>query len=339
MLKKKINSFLINSLLSNQVHIGKNKKWNKNLNLYLFGIRHGIFFFNLKKTQIFLKRMIFFLYTSIINHKSCLFIGTNTLIHPLIDHLKNSLDQPSVNIAWVGGTLTNWITIKNYAKFLYSKNIQNTIQSKFELKPLDKISNKVLRYLKMKEKVKGLETASHFPNLIVCFEKNINEFALHEVFLLRLPLICFINSDEGFSNIMYPILGNTNSFESFNFYLNIVLNTIKKGFINRRINFLHFNKVLLKKNTILQKSLKFNKNNMSNRKTIKNLNKFFIFSNQYKKFFLKSNIRRFFYYFRIWNIKLNKKIKNKVLHKKQIKQYVKRIKNYNKQRAYDKKKN
>ena len=173
MLKKKINSFLINSLLSNQVHIGRNKKWSKNLNLYLFGIRHKICFFNLKKNQFFLKRMVFFLYTSIINHKSCLFIGTDTLIHPLINHLKNNLNQPSVNIAWVGGTLNNWIMIKNYANYLYSKNIKSNIYNKYELKPLDKINSKVLRYLKMKEKVKGLESASHFPNLIICFEKNI----------------------------------------------------------------------------------------------------------------------------------------------------------------------
>jgi small subunit ribosomal protein S2 len=294
MLKKKINSFLVNSLLNSQVHIGKKVKWDKTLNLYLFGLRHKTFFFNVKKTHLFIKRMVFFLYNSIINHKSCLFIGTNTLIHPIIDYLKVSLNQPGTNISWVGGTLTNWFKIKEYAAFLYSKNISSKIYSKFALKSADKINQKVHRYLKMKAKLKGLEFASRFPNIIICFEKKLNEFALHEAFILRLPLICFLNSDEYNSNIAYPIYGNTNSFESFNFYFNLILNSIKKGFIKRRLSFLNINKTILKKKSAINKSL------VSNRAISSKLENFFNYSNQYQKFFLKLSIIRYYFFYQVW---------------------------------------
>ena len=66
MLKKKINTYLISVLLENQLHIGKKKKkWNKSLNVYLFGLRHDIFFFNLQKTQYLLKKVVFFFSQSV----------------------------------------------------------------------------------------------------------------------------------------------------------------------------------------------------------------------------------------------------------------------------------
>lgn len=294
MLKRKINSFLVNSLLNSQVHIGKKNKWDKTLNLYLFGLRHKTFFFDVKKTHLFIKRMVFFLYNSIINHKSCLFIGTNTLIHPIIDYLKSSLNQPGTNISWVGGTLTNWFKIKEYAAFLYSKNISSKIYSQFALKSADKVNQKIHRYLKMKSKLKGLEYASRFPNIIICFEKKLNEFALHEAFILRLPLICFLNSDEYNSNIPYPIYGNTNSFESFNFYFNLILNSIKKGFIKRRLNFLRISEVIIKKKNIVRKK------SIVKRNTSITLENFFDYNNQYQKFFLKSNIIRFYFFYQLW---------------------------------------
>jgi len=332
MLKKQVNSFLVNSLLNSQIHIGKKtNKWSKTLNYYLFGIRHEIFFFNVKKIHIFLKRLVFFLYNSIINHKSCLFIGTDTLIHPLINYIKFSLNQPSVNIGWVGGTLTTWFTIRNYAKFLYSKNVLKKTFSRFELKSVDKISQKIHRYIKMKAKLKGLERASQFPNIIICLEKQLNEFALHETFLLRLPLICFISNNEHFSNITFPIVGNTTSFESFNFYLNLILNSIKKGFIKRRLTFLRFNYSLLQ----IQKGLKFrSKKSLKTRKSIQNLMEFDTNMNQYSKFFIRLNIRGFCYYRKLFILLNARERKRSKLHNKKIRGYRKRdkliLKNANK---------
>ena len=238
--------------------------------------------------------MVFFLYNSIINHKSCLFIGTNTLIHPIIDYLKSSLNQPGTNISWVGGTLTNWFKIKEYAAFLYSKNISSKIYSQFALKSADKVNQKIHRYLKMKSKLKGLEYASRFPNIIICFEKKLNEFALHEAFILRLPLICFLNSDEYNSNITYPIYGNTKSFESFNFYFNLILNSIKKGFIKRRLKFLRISKTIIKEKNIVRKR------SVVKRDTSVALENFFDYNNQYQKFFLKSSIARFYFFYQLW---------------------------------------
>jgi len=152
----------------------------------------------------------------------------------------------------------------------------------------------------MKVRLKGLEKTSRFPNIIICFEKTLNEFILHEAFILRLPIICLINSSEKCLNITFPIYGNTNSFESFSFYLNILMSSIKKGFIKRRLSFLTI-KYVLNSSSIIS-----NPENIA-----KILNNFAFYSNDYAKFRLKRSVRRIYYYNNLWKIQHRKKTINK----------------------------
>jgi ribosomal protein S2 len=286
MLKKKINIYLINFLLASQMHIGsKKKKWNQSLNMYLFGIRENIHFFNLKKTHLFLKKVSFFLRKSIIKHHSFIFIGTGSLTQPLINYLSQTLNQPNISISWVGGNLTNWFTIKNYCKLLYSKNLKKYLTFKFELKSQKKLDQKIHKYLKMKKKLKGLETACLFPNIVISLEKELNKFMLHEAFILKLPSICIINSNNPFFNITYPILGNSKSFESLSFYSNIILHSIKYGFLKRRIKFLKYNYDFI--------DIKKGKKSLYNVKKIK---LFLKKIKEYNIFSVKKLIRRNLYY-------------------------------------------
>ena len=297
MLKKKINIYLIQTLLTNQLHIGKKKKkWNKSLNLYLFGLRHDIFFFNIKKTQMFIKKIIYFLKRSIIRHHNFLFVGTGSLIQPLIKYLAVTLKQPCVNVVWVGGTLTSWLTIKTYAKSLYTKGIYKKTIEKYALKSEDKIKQKIRRYFIMKGRLKGLETSLRFPNMIICFDKGSNEYALHEAYLLQLPIICILNSNSEFSRITYPFLGNDNSFESLAFFGNLILNAIKSGFISRRIHFLKFNYINLKYKTILTKFRKKSNKIDINKIHYKKLNSFYFNVKEYNTFFVKKQVKRYYYY-------------------------------------------
>jgi small subunit ribosomal protein S2 len=319
MLKKKINTYLISVLLENQLHIGKKKKkWNKSLNVYLFGLRHDIFFFNLQKTQYLLKKVVFFLQRSISRHHSFLFVGTGSLIHPLIRFLSMKLKQPCANIVWIGGTLSSWFTIQKYAKRLYTKGVYKNAISQFALKAEDKVRQKIHRYSVMKERLKGLETASRFPNMVICFDKMSNEYALHEAYLLQLPTICMLNSDQEFSRITYPILGNNNSMESLSYYTNLILNSMKEGLLKRRLNFLNFNNAILKDQQLLTSFLKgFSKLKERNKKRsleVKKINSFIENNRQYNLFFIKKAIRRFYYYFRKQKMReylLKKNIKNK----------------------------
>ena len=332
MLKKQVHTFLIQSLLDSQVHIGqKSTRWNPRLQTYLFGVRHGVFFFELKKTHLFLKRLVFFLYNSMINHKSCLFLGTGTFLHPLLNYLKFSLNQPSIHVTWVGGTLTSWTRLRSYVRFLHSRALQTKIFSRYALKDAKTIRRQFQRYLKMKERLQGLEFASQFPNMIICLEKRLHEFALHEVFLLRLPLICFLNRGDSLTGVDFPIFGNTESMESYNFYLNLILNTIKKGFLQRRLQFLRCTYETFQYATTFQKKRWKGQKPLASRtqKMVDLHSKM----NEYQKFFLKRHIRGFYYHKRFFDLLDQRKRKRDRANRKKMRQEIQHQKEVRRKQA------
>ena len=124
----------INNLFNVKFHIGENKeKWEPLIKNYVFGFRHGVYFFNLNKTLLLLKKLIY-LFKKITQY---LFIGTNCIVSLVAKTLK----QPSITKKWVGGTLTNWLKIKPY----YKKNV-NAIYKNFVLRIEQKI-NKDFNYI------------------------------------------------------------------------------------------------------------------------------------------------------------------------------------------------
>ena len=120
----------INNLFNVKFHIGENKeKWNPLIKNYVFGFRHGVYFFNLNKTLLLLKKLIYLFKKITQYHQVFLFIGTNHTVSCIVSLVAKTLKQPSITKKWVGGTLTNWLKIKPYIYFLYKTNV-NAIYKK-----------------------------------------------------------------------------------------------------------------------------------------------------------------------------------------------------------------
>lgn len=238
MIQKKTNIVTINQLLNVHSHVGnKQAKWNPLIKNFLFGSRHGVHFFNLKKTLPYLKRLIYFLSKSISNHKVILFVGTHNLVTVLIKFLSKNTFQFSITQKWVSGTLTNWLRIKPYVKFLYKTNIQK-IRKKFILRTEKKIQQKIVQYLKMKHLFFGIERMSVLPNFLIVLEKDSNAYPFLEAYKLMIPIVSIINSDQSGIGVSYPIFGNDNVFDSLFYYSNIIYEAIKTGIQNKRLFFL-----------------------------------------------------------------------------------------------------
>ena len=105
----------INNLFNVKFHIGENKeKWNPLIKNYVFGFRHGVYFFNLNKTLLLLKKLIYLFKKITQYHQVFLFIGINHTVSCIVSLVAKTLKQPSITKKWVGGTLTNWLKTKPY---------------------------------------------------------------------------------------------------------------------------------------------------------------------------------------------------------------------------------
>jgi small subunit ribosomal protein S2 len=302
---KKTNIVTINQLLNSYVHIGnKVSKWNPLIKNFLFGIRHGVHFFDLKKIMPYIKRTLFFLSMATKNHQIIFFVGSHPLVTVLIKFISINTKQPSISRKWVGGTLTNWLKIKPYVKFLYNTNIEK-IKKKFVLRTEKKIEQKIVQYLKMKYLLSGIERMPSIPNIVIILEKETDSYPLLEAFKLMLPIVSIINSNSSGLGISYPLIGNDYIFDSLFFYSSLILQSIKTGFDLKRLSFLNLTlpfiiklKEKSKKNKLLKKT-NFNKYLYK---------KFFIFFRNYRTYqslAIKRLLRKYCY---ILNLRKKEKI-------------------------------
>jgi small subunit ribosomal protein S2 len=252
---KKNKVISISSLFKIKFHIGENKeKWNPLIKNYVFGFRHGVYFFNLNKTLLLLKKLIYLFKKVSQYHQIFLFVGTNPLISGVISLISKILKQPCITKKWVGGTLTNWLRIKPYIKFLYKTSIKD-IRKKFVLRTEQKIQQKINRYTKMKHSFKGVENMKFVPNLIVILDSERINYTFLESKKLNIPIIALASTFSNINSLSYPILGNNKNFSSFFFCINIIFCAIKTGEKIKRLNLLKYsNKLFGFKN---KKSLNF----------------------------------------------------------------------------------
>ena len=321
MLEKKINIVTINQLLNVHSHIGnKQAKWNPLIKNLLFGSRHGVHFFNLKKILPYLKRLIYFLSKSISKHNTILFVGTHNLVTVLIKFLSKNTLQFSITQKWVGGTLTNWLRIRPYVKFLYKTNIKK-IRKKFILRTEKKIEQKIAQYLKMKHLFYGIERMSVLPNFIIILEKDSSAYPFLEAYKLMIPIISIINSDQSGIGVSYPIFGNDNVFDSLFYYSNIIYEAIKTGIQNKRLFFL-----TLGVSFFLLVQYKMNNRN-SYLKNKPNYNKYlfnrqFLFARNYRNYkflSIKRLIRKYCFIFTRYKIRLKRKKQINLVQKDKVK--------------------
>ncbi len=272
--QRQIQSITIYELLCVQGHIGsKQVSLNKMISSLLFGSRHGVSFFDLKKTLPFTKRALSFIKKATVNHSVILLIGSHTLIIVLVRYLAVNTSHYSISNKWVGGTLTNWILIKKYVKFLYTTTIAQ-IRKKFILRTEKKIEQKIMQYLKMKDLFFGIEAMPSLPSIVVVLDKEEDTYSIKEAKRLMIPIVSITNSNESGVGMTYPIFGNDNVFDTLFFYSHLIYLMIKEGLNKKRLFFFKQNPDffnLLKKNKVLGKKysnkLRFFHNNRRSYKT------------------------------------------------------------------------
>ena len=235
---KNLNIYTINQYLFGKVHLGTKKCfWNVLVKNFLFGSRNGLLFFDIKKVLPFYRRVFSFIKKTVQNHQICLFIGSHDYVSPLIRYLAINLHQHSITNKWVGGTLTNWLRIRPYIKFLYRTTVAK-IRKKFILRTDKKIEQKIFQYTKMKNLFFGIESMPSIPNLIVIFENETDSYPLKEAFKLMIPLIKSVNTNQSGSFISYPLFGNDFLIDSIYFHCNLVLQAMKDGLYVKRLFFI-----------------------------------------------------------------------------------------------------
>ncbi len=216
----------IKDLYYSKIHFGHLKKFaSPKMTEYIYKTENKISIINLDYTLLAIKNCLNFLENIINNNGTILLVGTKKQASDLIKEYGEKMQMPYVNFRWLGGSLTNYTTIKkSIIKLLdLEENLKRNNLNYLTKKELLK-ENKKLKKLKMN--FDGIKYMEKLPNAIFVIDINHELTAILEAKKLNIPIIGIVDTNCNPKYIDYIIPGNDDSMDSIKFYLETIYNHV-----------------------------------------------------------------------------------------------------------------
>lgn len=199
----------IRQLLEAGVHFGhQTKRWNPKMKRFIFGSRAGIYIIDLKKTERRLREACEFLEQTAARGGNILFVGTKKQAKDIVRAEAQRVGMPYIISRWLGGTLTNFETIKSSLKSL------RDLRKKEEEGEIAKLSKKEAKRLqrqkdRLEENFEGLvDFGDKLPDCLFIIDTKREQIAVNEASRLGIPIVAVCDTNVDPNLIDYPIPGN-----------------------------------------------------------------------------------------------------------------------------------
>ena len=195
-------------LLEAGVHFGhQTKRWNPKMKPYIYGARNGIYIIDLQKTVSLFKTAYDFVVDTVAQGGSVLFVGTKKQAQEAIKEEAERCGMFFVNHRWLGGTMTNFVTIRlgiERLKYLEKIKADGTIQ-RF---PKKEIINLDREYIKLLRNLGGIKEMDALPKAVFVIDPRKEGIAILEARKLEIPLVSVVDTNCDPDEIDYIIPGN-----------------------------------------------------------------------------------------------------------------------------------
>lgn len=195
-------------LLESGVHFGhQTRRWNPKMKPYIFGARNGIYIIDLQKTVQLFKTAYNFVADTASSGQSVLFVGTKKQAAEAIQEESERAEMFFVNNRWLGGTLTNFETIKrsiDRLKKLEKMQVDGTIN----LYHKKEILNLERQMAKLRKNLGGIKEMDRLPGAMFVIDPRRERIAVHEARKLGIPVVAVVDTNCDPDEIDYIIPGN-----------------------------------------------------------------------------------------------------------------------------------
>lgn len=190
-----MSSALVRDLIDAGVHFGhRTNRWNPKMAPYIFGKRNGIHIIDIRETVRGLLRAKKFLAAVVAKGQDVLIVGTKRQAREAVEKQANRVGMPYVGERWLGGTLTNFKTIRSRLARLEeleaAKNDTSVEVSKKLQSSLERERKKIFRNLQ------GIRTMERLPGALVIIDVKREHIAIREARKLRIPTVCVVDTDS-----------------------------------------------------------------------------------------------------------------------------------------------
>ncbi len=219
----------MNQLLEAGVHFGhQTTRWNPKMKKYIYGARNGIHIVNLQKTLTHFKEAEKFLKAQAQQGKKILFVATKKQAQELIAEQAERAGMYYINQRWLGGTLTNFATIrKSIQRLLELERLEEETQ--FEQLHKKEAQNKRKEIEKLNKFLRGIKHMKDHPDIMFVVDTRKERIAMAEAIKLGIKVVAIVDTNCDPDGIDYVIPGNDDAIRSIDLFASRIADICIEG--------------------------------------------------------------------------------------------------------------
>ncbi|MEO5936559.1 MAG: 30S ribosomal protein S2 [Terriglobales bacterium] len=216
-------------LLEAGVHFGhQTKRWNPKMKEFIFGERNGIYIIDLQKTLKMFKDASKFVQDAATEGKSILFVGTKRQAQDAIAEEATRCGMFYINQRWLGGLLTNWVTVQKSVKRLKELDDMAT-DGRYDLLPKKEVIKLERERKHLQANLAGIKNMNRLPDVVFVIDSNKEAIAVKEARKLGIPVVAVVDTNCDPTEVDYVIPGNDDALRAIRLFASKISDSIVEG--------------------------------------------------------------------------------------------------------------
>ncbi|MBM3796347.1 MAG: 30S ribosomal protein S2 [Acidobacteria bacterium] len=222
-------SISMKELLEAGVHFGhQTKRWNPKMKEYIFGERNGIYIIDLQKTLKLFKDAMRFVAEQAASGKNVLFVGTKRQAQEAIAEEATRCSMFYINQRWLGGLLTNFVTVQKSIKRLKELNAMAE-SGDWQGRAKKEIGRLERERKHLNQSLAGIKDMGGLPDLLFVVDSSKESIAVSEARKLGIPVVAVVDTNCDPDVVDYVIPGNDDALRAIRLFTNKISEAVVEG--------------------------------------------------------------------------------------------------------------
>jgi small subunit ribosomal protein S2 len=217
------------ALLEAGVHFGhRTRRWNPKMKPYIFTERNGIHILDLQQTISRIEEAHNLIRDTVADDGFILFVGTKKQAQDSVTEEATRCGMPYVNQRWLGGTLTNWRTIRQRIDYLLDLE-KKQMRGEFARLPKKEVGKLEYEIMRLNRRLGGLKDMRRLPNLLFIVDVRRESIAVKEANNLGIPIIAMVDTNCDPDPIDHVIPANDDAIRAIRLTLSKMADAVIEG--------------------------------------------------------------------------------------------------------------
>jgi small subunit ribosomal protein S2 len=195
---------------------------------YIFGERNGIYIIDLQKTLKLFKEASKFVTELCASGKTILFVGTKRQAQEAVAEEATRAGMPYINQRWLGGLLTNWVTVQKSVKRLQELDEMAT-DGRYELLTKKEVIKLERERKHLQANLAGIKAMKRLPDALFIVDSNNETIAVKEARKLGIPVVAVVDTNCDPTVVDYVIPGNDDALRAIRLFTSKIADSAAEG--------------------------------------------------------------------------------------------------------------